>query len=151
LLRISSLARYSALAPQVFRMSGHPIAYDHASVVATLRKCFNLGGALTDRDNTAPDLDAALKLDTPTNNQLGTIAVPAYEPSQQDLQDAIGRPLTDMQIALHRLASILPAPGGDLDDHIKKLVSGAIKPIDPAAIVADAKGFIDDRIASFFR
>ena len=55
-----------------------------------------------------------------------------------------------MQIAMHRLASILPAPGADLDDHIKNLASGAIKPIDPAAIVADAKGFIADRIASFF-
>jgi phospholipase C len=129
---------------------GAPYPYDHTSVIATLRKCFNLGGALTDRDDAAPHLDAVLKLDTPTNNQQGTIAVPAYEPSQKDLQDAIGRPLTDMQIAMHALASILPAPGADLDDHIKKLAAGTIKPIDPAAMVADAKDFIAGRLASFF-
>lgn len=130
--------------------SGPPYPYDHTSIIATLRKCFNLGGALTHRDDAAPHLDAVLKLDTPTNNQLGTIAVPAYKPSEQDLQDAIGRPLTDMQIAMHALASILPAPGADLDDHIKNLASGVIKPIDPAAIVADARSFIAGRLASFF-
>jgi phospholipase C len=129
---------------------GPPYPYDHASVVATLRKCFNLGGALTNRDNAAPDLDAVLNLDAPTNNQLPAITVPAYVPSQKDLQDAIGRPLTDIQIALHRLASILPAPGADLDDHIKNLASGATRPIEPAAIVADAKSFIADRMVSFF-
>src|SRR5208282_423351 len=119
-----------------------PYPYDHTSIMATLRKCFNLGSALTNRDNAAPDLDGVLNLDTPVNNNLGTIAVPAYEPSEQDLQDAIGRPLTDMQIAMHALASILPAPDADLDDHIKSLTAGAIIPAEPAAIVADAKSFI---------
>jgi phospholipase C len=130
---------------------GPPYPYDHTSVIATLRKCFNLGGALTNRDNAAPDLDAVLRLDSPTNDKFGTIPVPPYEPTQQDLQDAIGRPLTDMQVALHRLASILPAPGADLDDHIKKLAAGAIKPVDPAAIVVEAKSFVADQMTSFFR
>ncbi len=130
--------------------AGPPYPYDHTSVIATLRKCFNLGGALTNRDNVAPDLDAVLNLDNPTNNQLGTIAVPVYEPSNQDLQDAIGRPLTDMQIAMHGLASILPEPGADLDDHIKSLASGVIKTANPAAVVADAKSFVSDRMKSFF-
>jgi phospholipase C len=131
--------------------SGPPYPYDHTSIIATLRKCFNLGGALTKRDDAAPDLDAVLKLDTPDNNNLETIAVSDYKPTNKDLQDAIGRPLTDMQTAMHALASILPAPNADLDDHIKKLAAGTIKPINPPAIVADAKSFITGQLASFFR
>ena len=129
---------------------GPPYPYDHASVVATLRKCFNLGGALTNRDNAAPDIDAVLKPRHANKQSTGEDCGSCLRTVPKDLQDAIGRPLTDIQIALHRLASILPAPGADLDDHIKNLASGATRSIEPAAIVADAKSFIADRMVSFF-
>src|SRR5258708_12360626 len=88
-----------------------PYPYDHTSIIATLRKCFNLGGPLTARDAAAPDLDPVLTLDTPSNTGLATIDVPAYQPSAQDLQNALGRRLSDMQRGLPRLAAGLPAPG----------------------------------------
>ncbi len=129
---------------------GPPHPYDHSSIIATLRKCFNLGPALTKRDDSAPDLDSVLALETPANNALGEIKVPVYEPSQQDLQDAIGRPLSDMQQAMHSLASILPPPNMDVDEHIKNVAAGKVRPIEPAEAVSDAKAFIAARLATFF-
>jgi phospholipase C len=116
---------------------GPPYPYDHTSIIATLRKCFNLGGPMTARDAAAPDLDPVLNLDAPVNNQLGTITVSAYQPSQQDLQDAIGRPLTHMQQALHELSAVLPPPGVDMESYIAKLASG-IAPIAPLVQTSSA-------------
>ena len=63
---------------------------------------------------------------------LGTIAFSAYEPSAQDLQNALGRPLTHMQEALHELSAVLPPPGADVESHIANLASGIV-PIAPIA------------------
>jgi phospholipase C len=125
---------------------GPPYPYDHTSIIATLRKCFNLGGPLTARDAAAPDLDDVLVLDAPTNAQLGTIGVPSYQPSQQDLQDAIGRRLSDMQKGLHKLASVLPDPGDDVEAHIAKLAGGAFDMLDPVNTVAEAAQVVSDRL-----
>ena len=124
-----------------------PYPYDHTSIIATLRNCFNLGGPLTARDAAAPDLDPVLNLDDPTNDQLGIIPVPTYQPSQQDLRNAIGHPLSDMQGALHALASVLPAPGDNVEDHIAKLAAGLIPIVPTAHTAADALSFITSRIS----
>jgi hypothetical protein len=81
---------------------------------------------------------------------LGLLTVPSYTPSAQDLIAAIGKPLSDMQQSLHRLASILPAADADFDQHIGQLQSGSLGPAPPAGIVADAKRFIAQKIAALF-
>ncbi|HVH82510.1 MAG TPA: alkaline phosphatase family protein, partial [Stellaceae bacterium] len=111
-------------APNGVPHRGPPYPYDHTSIIATVRKCFDLGGPMTARDAAAPDLDPVLELDGPTNDGPDTIDVPAYMPSQQDLQNAIGRPLTDMQVALHALAAVLPGPDDDVETHIANLAAG---------------------------
>jgi phospholipase C len=122
--------------------------YDHTSIIATLRKCFNLGGPLTARDAAAPDLDAVLELDGPTNFELGTIAVPDYQPTQQDLQNAIGRPLTEMQQGLHALAAVLPRPGDDVEAHIAQLAAGVLTALPVPPTAGEAFDFIKQKLAA---
>lgn len=137
-------------APQGLPHEGPPHPFDHTSIIATVRKCFDLGEPLTARDAAAPHVEPVLNLERPTNSGLGMLTVPAYTPSAKDLADAIGRPLTDMQASLHRLASILPAADIDVQEHIKQVQSGAVGPTTPAAIVADAKRFIAEKVATLF-
>jgi phospholipase C len=133
-------------APDGLPHRGPPYPYDHTSIIATLRKCFNLGGPMTARDAAAPDLDRVLNLDTPTNNQLGTITVSTYQPSQQDLKNAIGRPLTNMQQALHELSAILPPPGVDMETYVAKLASGIVPLAPIVQTVSEARNFISQQL-----
>ena len=135
-------------APSGLPHDGPPYPYDHTSIIASVRKCFNLGGPLTARDAAAPDLDLVLNLEAPTNNELETVPIPPYQPDAQDLRNAIGRPLTDMQAGLHLLASALPAPGADVEGHVAKLAAGAVDLADPVQTVADAAQLILDRITA---
>ncbi|HEX3844171.1 MAG TPA: alkaline phosphatase family protein [Steroidobacteraceae bacterium] len=130
--------------------AGPPYPFDHTSIIATVRKCFGLDGALTARDAAAPDLGPVLKLDRPTNDALSLLTVPSYTPSAQDLTAAIGRPLTDMQQNLHRLASILPTADADFDQHIEQVKSGVVAPAAPPGVVAEARRFIAGKIAALF-
>ena len=47
--------------------AGAQYPFDHTSVIATLRRRFALGPALTKRDAVAPDLESVLNLDQPSN------------------------------------------------------------------------------------
>ena len=129
---------------------GPPHPFDHTSIIATVRKCFGLSEPLSARDAAAPDLAPVLQLEQPTNNTLGLLTIPSYTPSAQDLTAAIGRPLTDMQQSLHRLAAILPAADTDFDQHLGQLQSGTLPPAPAPTIIADAKQFIARKIAAFF-
>jgi phospholipase C len=133
-------------APNGLPHQGPPYPYDHTSIIATLRTCFNLGGPLTARDAAAPDLDDVLTLNAPSNTGLATIDVPEYRPSQQDLQNAVGQRLTDMQKQLHHLAAVLPDPGDDVEAHIAKLAGGAIDLVDPVHTVEQAAQAISERL-----
>jgi phospholipase C len=137
-------------APAGVPHEGPPYPFDHTSIIATVRKCFGAGDALSARDRAAPDLTPALQLDLPTNDALGLLTVPSYTPSAQDLTAAIGRPLTDMQQSLHRLAAILPDGDADFGQHIGQLQSGTLPPAPAATIVADAKQFVAQKIAALF-
>lgn len=46
---------------------GPPFPFDHTSIIATLRACFDLGKPLSRRDAVAPDLASVLNLAAPTN------------------------------------------------------------------------------------
>ncbi len=69
--------------------------YDHASVPATLRKLFNLGGPLTNRDAAANTFDGVCSLaaarDTPP-----TLPNPPDSGFRPDAQDALGNPDADI-------------------------------------------------------
>jgi hypothetical protein len=51
-----------------------------------------------------------------------------------------------MQWALHQLASILPPPGADVEDHIAELAAGQIFTLPAAQTAADALSFISQQI-----
>ena len=135
-------------APNGLPHRGPPFPYDHTSIIATLRKCFDLGPPLTARDAAAPDLDAVLTLAAPSNDGPPSISVPAYEPSVADLQNALGKPLSDIQIAMHELACILPAGGVDLFGYAQSLQGRPPQP--KPASVGDALAMLRDALDQFF-
>jgi phospholipase C len=54
-------------APNGLPHNGPPCPFDHTSILATLRKIFDLGPALTARGKVAPDLVGVLSLEEPEN------------------------------------------------------------------------------------
>lgn len=99
---------------QVLRPAG-VTPFDHTSVIATLRKRFDLGPPLTDRDAAAPSFEAVLNLSEPTNLGPERIEAPPVERRARSAsaQDATAdqSPLTDLQESLHGLSEVLPNPG----------------------------------------
>ena len=88
--------------------SGPPHPFDHTSIIATLRKLFDLGDPLTSRDAVAPDLLDALSLDEPTNDGPARIDADTAEPTDEELQAHADAPPNDMQKALCHSAALLP-------------------------------------------
>jgi phospholipase C len=116
-------------APAGMAYAAPPYPFDHTSIIATLRRLFELGDPLTDRDRVAPDLIDSLILPGPTND--GPWRVDFEDPGiDQDAVRAFAlAPLTGHQDALSRLAQSLPAgPIG--------VASGA-----PAALAQAQSGF----------
>jgi phospholipase C len=135
------------------KKSGAP--YDHTSIIATLRKRFDLGEPLTARDAGAPDLDDVLALPEPTNPgpPLPLRALPyASNPQTAALKQT--KPLNGMQKALVGLAANLPeSPRADLSDHIATLRAGPPKPPPTAALrnVHAARTYIKQQVGNFFQ
>ena len=128
---------------------GPPYPFDHTSVLATVRKCFNLKVPLTHRDAVAPDLETCLNLENPENNP-STITTLPYTISSADLQQALETPMNGMQTAIHHIAAHLPAPTEDIGDHIRQVVSGIKKPQIPAhRTAAQALPFVRARLETF--
>ncbi|RFB79256.1 alkaline phosphatase family protein [Methylovirgula sp. 4M-Z18] len=85
-----------------------PYPFDHTSVLATLRKLFQLGAPLSQRDAVAPDLLDALSLPAPTNDGPDSIPVPMVSSSADEIAAALNAPANDFQKALAKLADNLP-------------------------------------------
>src|SRR5258708_33292856 len=85
------------------------IPFVHTSIIATLRKRFSLGPQLSERDAVAPDLDVVLTLPNPSNLGPEHLDALPFLPTPADIARAQARPLNDMQRALVKLASHLPA------------------------------------------
>lgn len=99
--------------------------FDHTSVIATLRKRFNLGPPLTDRDAVAPDVGHVLSLASPDNlgpERLEALAVPELSAR---MERARRRPTTDLQKALLGLSARLPKSEEDADERERELEAGA--------------------------
>jgi phospholipase C len=128
--------------------------FDHTSIIKTLRHRFQLGPALTLRDEAAPDLGDALALDDPENMGPPAIEALPYVPGPAEVAAAQQRPLNNMQEALLRLAAHLPANASTVDDHIQRLID--MKRLDQTIAVAtnvlagEALGTIKARLSGLF-
>ncbi|HEX5125550.1 MAG TPA: alkaline phosphatase family protein, partial [Rhodocyclaceae bacterium] len=116
----------------VLRPSG-PFPFDHTSIISTLRKRFNLGAPLTNRDADAPDQEAVLALDTPDNQGPDSLQANPYAATPSELANAKNIPLNDMQKMLLELSKRLPinASAPAVASHIAKLSA------EPQATVAE--------------
>jgi phospholipase C len=137
----------------IFRPPG-TVPYDHTSIIATLRKRFSaLGGPLTRRDETAPDLESALTLATPDNKGPPRLKALPYAPTPAAAAIADVRPLNDNQKALVGLAANLPeAPGVDLQAHLAAVKAQAKQhPPDTTLDVRTASAYVRKQVGNFFR
>lgn len=97
--------------PTPLPQQGPPYPFDHTSIIKTLRTLFNLGPALTARDDAAPDLLGALSLINPENDGPASVARPAVEADPVEVAKRAAAPPNDMQKNLCRMATNLPVPG----------------------------------------
>ncbi|OIQ82494.1 Non-hemolytic phospholipase C precursor [mine drainage metagenome] len=139
--------------------NGPPYPFDHTSVIATIRKCFNLGGPLTNRDSVAPDLESVLNLDSPTNNGPASVTPLPYVISNDELQAALNAPLNGFQKAMHEAAAHLPPLGlaqnaknlsGTIESHIENLVNGAMAEVPDHKTPAEALPFMKSKLRAIF-
>ena len=121
-------------AGQVLRPVG-ATPFDHTSIIATLRRRFDLGPPLTDRDAAAPSIEAVLNLPAPTN--IGPERIDAPEGGLRGAaaveSAAAGEagPITDLQQSLRELSDVLPAPGDE---------EAQIRRLEAAPAVAERRG-----------
>jgi phospholipase C len=101
---------------------GPPFPFDHTSIIATLRKCFKLGGPLTERDAHAPDLESALALEAPENNGPSHVEAMPGGPSEAEVDAHLKAPPSEYQRSLVAAAAHLPATR-NVKEHIKALAS----------------------------
>lgn len=113
-------------APAGIAYDAPPYPFDHASIIATLNRLFNLGASLTNRDSVAPDLLGFLSLPCPTND--GPRQVKCADPgvTSDVLRASCYAAPNAHQDALSRMAKLLPS--GPLD-------AGALTP-EPQTIAA---------------
>jgi phospholipase C len=139
--------------------NGPPYPFDHTSIIATVRKCFNLGGPLTNRDAVAPDLESVLNLDSADNNGPAKVTPLSYVVSDTELQAALNAPLNGFQKAMHEAATHLPplslasnaeAALGAIDDHIENLANGILATVPDQFTPLTALPFIKDKVTAFF-
>ena len=111
----------------IFRAPEGSQPFDHTSVIQTLRKRFDLGPPLTQRDANAPDLFSLLSLSAPTNlglKELPQIPIPETLFSNRKLL-----PMTNLAKQIQLIAPYLPdfSKITDVNEHIRTLVT---KPVD---------------------
>jgi len=87
---------------------GPPYPFDHTSILATLRKLFNLGSPMTARDAVAPDLTSALTLSLPLNDGPAAIVAAVPDVSTRELAAHAAATPNQMQASLARMAASLP-------------------------------------------
>lgn len=136
-----------------------PYPFDHSSVIATIRKCFNLGGPLTNRDAVAPDLESVLNLDNPTNDGPASLTPLPYIITDGELQAALNAPLNGFQKAMHEAAAHLPSfmlaqdaenISATIENHIENLVNGSMAEVPDNKTPAEALPFIQSKLKAFF-
>lgn len=96
--------------------------FDHTSIIATLRKLFDIE-SLTKRDAAAPDLVDALEAfqTGPDNDGPASITAPAPPPTPGQLARAAAKPPNSLQQSLATAALHLPTIGANLAAHTQRL------------------------------
>jgi phospholipase C len=127
-----------------------PYPFDHTSIIATLRKLFDLGGPLTGRDAVAPDLLDALRFEGPLNDGPQTITPPGGAPTAEEVAAAVQAPPNSLQRSLCSLAAHLPAGSAVVAGHLSALQQGIVTPVAPAFdTVERAAAYVEARVKSF--
>ena len=103
--------------------AGSKYPFDHASVLSTLRKLFDLGAPLTGRDAAAPDLLHALSLASPSNSGPASLAFPTVAPTADEIASAQRAAPNDLQQSILHLGAALPAGSAALFAHMDQLVA----------------------------
>jgi len=134
--------------------------FDHTSVIATLRKCFGMGGPLTRRDAVAPDLESVLELDSPDNLGPESVHSIDYTVSETELKAALDAPLNSFQKAIHEAAAHLPDLGAlqagesvfsAIKEHIALLVHGLVKPVPDHRTAQEAQQYVTNQLKNFLK
>ena len=121
--------------------------FDHTSIIATLRKLFNLGLPLTRRDEVAPDLLTCLSLPAPQNTGPRDLPMPIVSPSASDLLNAHQAMPNGMQQSLAQAASRLPMGASGVPAHVSGLINAP--PIPSFGTAGDALDNAKQNLARF--
>lgn len=99
----------------VFRAQVDSQPFDHTSIIATLRRCFDLGDSLTKRDFEAPDLLSLLTLSEDELNIGVQLSMPSVKSPLDmflEVPERLMHNLSDLQKSLHVAAAHLPGLKG---------------------------------------
>ena len=102
---------------------GPPYPFDHTSILATLRKLFDLGAPLTARDAVAPDLMSALSLENPDNDGPPSVDPGGPTPSSEEIAKSAAAPPNHMQKSLCAMAAHLPPSPATAGAHLSAMAS----------------------------
>jgi len=123
--------------------------FDHTSIIATLRKRFNLGSPLSERDAVAPTFEGVLTLPDPTNMGPERIDAPVLEPRVASPAAASDpAQMTDLQASLTDLARVLPDPGEE-EAHIRRLEASPERAAPQQLSPRDAGAIVDRNVRRF--
>ncbi|HQT26254.1 MAG TPA: alkaline phosphatase family protein, partial [Burkholderiales bacterium] len=140
------------------RPQGSAYPFDHTSVIATLRKCFDLGAPLTRRDAVAPNLDSVLNLEEPQNPGPERIVPLPYSLPEDALEKALAAPLNGFQKAMHEAAAHLPdlsaikkgeSVFSTIENHVENFVNGIMKEVPDNRTPAEAVPFMRTQLKAF--
>ena len=95
--------------------------FDHASIIATLQKLFDLGPPMTPRVAAAPDLLCALTLERPENDGPERVAAHPRQPSRREAWAHARRPRNRLQRSMRNPLLVVPGTAARGIAHLKGL------------------------------
>jgi phospholipase C len=102
--------------------AGEPIfPFDHASIIATLHKLFELGPPMTPRVAAAPDLLCAPTLEQPENDGPEHVATHPRQPSRREARAHVRRHRNPLQRQHTKPLWALPGTAARGIAHLKRL------------------------------
>jgi phospholipase C len=102
--------------------AGEPtFPFDHASIIATLQRLFELGPPMTPRVAAAPDLLSALTLEQPENDGPKHIATHPRQPSRREAWAHARRPRNRLQRTMRNPMWAVPGTAARGIAHLKRL------------------------------
>lgn len=100
--------------------------FDHTSIIASVRHCFDLGGPLTRRDAAAPDFSSVLNMPEGQYN-MGPEEIIAPAAPKTTIEEAEGLLMNGLQKVLHKMASCLPDHSSTAPDGEERLLNSVKK------------------------